>query len=186
MRASLKKHEYGLAALVGGLLFWGTLQFAFRGFRAGVWAHTAFDQVSGMFLISGLLALLLLVPAYVEAWKIRRMPLYVIVTLLGFWSLRATLPDPRARFDAEQLLYESAMRTGTAYGKQHQEAIDGRTLTYWHWNKIGVDNASGIIYDPEDRLDRKGKDRNAFQKATGGVIMGSTRYAPCWYFVSHS
>jgi len=95
-------------------------------------------------------------------------------------------PKPETRFAAERARYVAGLE-GRPYGAQFSESVDGRRLTYWCFRISGVDNATGIIFDPDDRLTIENDlDRLAFQKVTHGVIYGIRRLDKNWYFVSHS
>jgi len=103
------------------------------------------------------------------------------------------LPNPAGvRYTAELPAYEKAVATGKAFGDQYTEESDGRKLTYWRWIQFNLDNAFGVIYDPEDRLtneqrgDSLAGDAMAFRDQAHGAMFRITKIKPRWYFVEHS
>lgn len=103
-------------------------------------------------------------------------------------------PNPETRFNVEKAQYLEAARTGGQFGDQNVELIDGRKLIYWRWASWGIDNAIGVIYDPQDRfvqgadgeLDRSNDDSVAFRKAAGGSLWSSQRMGDGLYLVTHT
>ncbi len=103
-------------------------------------------------------------------------------------------PDPEFRAGIEKPSYLQAARTGTPFGDQYEEEVDGRELIYWRWATYGIDNAIGVIYDPEDRFleghldnaDRVNPEYTAFRKATGGHLWTSKRMGDGLYLITHS
>jgi hypothetical protein len=93
--------------------------------------------------------------------------------------------DYRYRFEAERANYENATADDIVFGDEYRENSDGRSLTYWRWMAWGIDNAVGIVYDPDDRLSVK-NDLKVFGEATHGVLFKVQRIEKCWFFVNHS
>ena len=104
-------------------------------------------------------------------------------------------PNPENRFNIERSQYIQAVRTGIPLGDQHQAVVDGRRLTYWRWAAWGLDNAVGVIYDPEDRfplmfpnepISGYSDERRAFREFTHGGLFTSKRMGAGLYLVTHS
>ncbi len=103
-------------------------------------------------------------------------------------------PNPEFRAGIERASYLEAARSGTPFGDQHDEEIDGRNLIYWRWMAWGIDNAIGVIYDPQDRffhgdyndMDRESPEFMAFRKASGGHLATSKRLGDGLYLVTHT
>ncbi len=109
--------------------------------------------------------------------------LFIIVPFVSRWPIG----DWGFRWRSERASYMRAVRSSDSFGDQHSEVVDGRRLVYWRWWSGGIDNGIGVLYDPEDRLDReKREDLYAFKSATGGVVSTLVRIEPGWYYVTHT
>ncbi len=103
-------------------------------------------------------------------------------------------PDRGWRFGVEKPDYLRAAGSGSKFGDQHEGEIGGRKLIYWRWTSWGIDNAIGVIYDPQDRLlqghfhnmDRENPDFKAFDRITGGHLGDSKRMGDGLYLVTHT
>jgi hypothetical protein len=93
--------------------------------------------------------------------------------------------DGKYRFTWEKYRYEQAIETGTKFGDQYEEDLNGRKLTYWRWISWGIDDALGVIYDPSDKLNIE-DDRMAFRESSQGVLFRIRKMGPHWYLVDHS
>lgn len=91
-----------------------------------------------------------------------------------------------ARFNAEKSEYSEAVVEGKNFHNQVSETHGNRNLVYWRWAQTGFDNAVGIIFDPSDKLLQDEKDKVAFQKKTGGIIVRIHRIEAKWYAVWHT
>lgn len=110
----------------------------------------------------------------------------LIACLVGFLFLSTLSHSLVPRFRVEQDAYQQAILSGKPYGDQFSHQADGRKLTYWRWVAWGLDNAYGVIYDPEDRFSKDGEDGSAFRGETGGFPFKVQKMEPHWYIVEHS
>ena len=100
--------------------------------------------------------------------------------------------SPELRYTAELPSYQQAILSDKPFGDQYSEESDGRKLIYWRWVQHHLDNACGVIYDPEDRLtneqrgDSYAGDAMSFRHQTGGTLSQFTKIKPHWYYVEHS
>ncbi|MCC6685629.1 MAG: hypothetical protein IT205_01425 [Fimbriimonadaceae bacterium] len=181
-----------IAVLVLALANYAGLNFAaFRYLYPGQWAGEV-----GMFPIPlwGLLipCLTFVIAAAILTKRNQWLPIIVLFAGLIVPCLLPFRPRPEQRFAAEKTSYLQAVRTGARYGDQHSASIAGRKLTYWRWAAWGIDNAVGVIYDPEDRFpygDLEGKEfpeDGAFRNLTHGTLFRSQRMGDGLYLVDHS
>ena len=105
---------------------------------------------------------------------------FFVVTLAFSWP-----GDWQGRWSAERATYLAAVAKGEKYGDQFEQEVDGRRLVLWRWWSGGIDNAEGIIYDPEDRLKVEGdSDFSKFHDQTHGQLLTVERIERGWYHVT--
>jgi|GEM_PF-5611848 len=187
--ARLRRVAHVLSAATVGLVattYWLSIRHLFPGQWVG---DTGFFALDSAFLGAAFGTIACYLAALAVLISTRRFVAAVLLTTLVLVScVLPSLPvDPSRRYLAELPRYKRAIESGQPYGDQHRESVDGRTLTYWRWKAWGIDNAVGVVHDPQDRLmSSDDEERSAFKGATGGIVHRAERFAPGWYFVSHS
>lgn len=116
---------------------------------------------------------------------------FVVIALAVITSFLPIAPTLESRALAERASYLKALQTGVPFGDQHQEVVNGRKLTYWRWMVSGIDNAIGVIHDPEGRLSigegpGRDDDRRVFAAATSGLLFRIKPLGDGLYLVWHS
>lgn len=155
-----------------------------RHFLPGQWVG---DAGPIPFLSLFLTAILIgLVPLFFLFYKRRTLAGILLIAIYSIVCMTPLEQFHYVRVRAELPHYKQAV-AGAPFGDQHEEVVRGRRLVYWRWMSGDIDNAVGVLYDPDDRFDMDDEtDRTAFHSITHGIVFRVEKIEPRWFYIVHS